>query len=134
MGQVSFLVCAPLDAEAPFRARTGAWHFEADCVLGMRETLRIASRWLRQEWRPDFSRELPYGPNRHLALRRSGDDIRIHGSGAPIGAEPVHELEFSYVELPGLRSSIERYLVYVRRRSVTTSQGDPHGETVHPDR
>lgn len=135
MGATSFLMCAPPEAEAPFRSHKRMWQFGTAHVVGMSETLRIASRWLRREWRPDFSSDLPYGPNRHLALRRHGDDIRIHGIEAPPGPEAKHELEFSYVELPGLRSSIERYLVHVRRRSVTTAQGDPHGPTtIHPDR
>lgn len=135
MGETSFLMCAPPEAEAPFLARDGEWRFSTAHVRGMCETLRIASRWLRREWRPDFSNDLPYGPNRHLALRRHGDDIRIHGFDAPTASESKHELEFYYVELPGLRSSIERYLVYVRRRSVTTPQGDPYGALViHPDR
>lgn len=135
MGETSFLVCAPPEAEAPFRAHEGAWHFHTGHVMGLRETLRIASKWLRREWKPDFSRDLPFGPNRHLALRRRGDDIRIHRLDVPGGPAVRHDLEFHYVELPGLRSSVERYLVYVRRRSVTTPQGEPHGATaIYPDR
>jgi hypothetical protein len=135
MGSTSFLVRAPADCVGAFTAIPAGWAFALAHVVAMRETLRFASKWLRQEWSPDFGRDLPFGVNRHPVMRRRGDRIVIHGLDHPDVGETRHELEFNYVELPGVRSSLERYLVHVRHRSVTTPLGDPYGPTeVHSDR
>lgn len=135
MGSTSFLMRAPTDFGGVFTAVPTGWEFSLAHVVAMRETLRFASKWLRQEWKPDFSGELPFGANRYPVLRRQGERIVICGLDHPDVGETRRELELNYVELPGVRSSLGRYLVHVRHRSVTTPIGDPYGPTaVHSDR
>lgn len=126
MGDTSFLLCTDPASPPGFTAESGTWRIDPACLLAVRETLRLASKWLRREWKPDFTREQPFGTGRGLRLRYAGPSIAITGLPTP-AAEATYELEFHYVELPYLRSSIECYIAKPRRHSVTRTQGDPHG-------
>lgn len=131
MGDVSFLLHAPDGIR--FEPVGDAWTIPVDQAPALREAARIASKWLRKEWRPDFDRQHPFGLDRHVAVRRSGSTVTIRVPGAVVQA--TASLEFHYLELPRLRGAFERLAAGPRKRLVTTQpEGDPHGQDLRPDR
>lgn len=133
MGAVSFRLHTP--GGIRFEPLGEAWAVPLDQAAALRETARIASKWLRKEWQPDFDRQWPFGIDRHVTVRRAGTHITIHIPGAPAPNTATTSLAFGYLELPRLRAAFERIAAGPRKRLVTTQpEGDPHGQDLRPDR
>lgn len=121
MGTTSLLLCMP-DRQQRLRVLPHGWAFPAAQAGCVREALRAASAWVRRQWDPDFTCEAPFGIDRRLAVRKHGDLVAITSPQFPDYTEPVGQIEINYIEVPALRSAIQRQ-AREWARSVTAMQG-----------